>query len=75
MTHPLQWARAAVARTDQRARLAERVALHLREHLPEDHLVLARHAPRDGGERVPVVVIGRHGLVVVEPRDDEGDLV
>src|SRR5262249_2867941 len=31
--------------------------------------------PRDGGERIPVVVIGRHGLVVVEPRDDEGDLV
>ena len=72
---PLQWARAAVSRADPRARLADRVALHLRTQLPEDHIVLARHAPRDGGERVPVVVISSHGLVVVEPREDEGDLV
>ncbi len=75
MTHPLQWARSAVTRADPRARLAERVALYLKEQLPEDHIVLARHAPRDGGERVPVVVIGRDRLVVIEPRDDEGDLV
>jgi hypothetical protein len=75
VTHPLQWARAAVARADPRARLADRVALYLKEQLPEDHIVLARHAPRDGGERVPIVIIGRHGLVIVEPRDDEGDLV
>jgi len=75
VTHPLQWARAAVARTDPRARLADHVALHLKQHLPEDHLVLASHAPRDGGERVPVVVIGRARLAVIEPRDDEGDLV
>lgn len=75
MTHPLQWARAAVARTDPRARLADRVALALKEQLPEDHLVLARHAPRDGGDRVPVVIIGHDRLVVIEPRDDEGDLV
>ncbi|HKW79111.1 MAG TPA: nuclease-related domain-containing protein [Candidatus Limnocylindria bacterium] len=75
MTTPLQWARAAVTRADPRSRLAEDVALHLRANLPDDHIVLARHAPRDGGVRVPVVVIGRRGLVVIEPREDAGDLV
>ena len=75
MTHPLQWARFTIARADPRARLAERVALELKGQLPDDHLVLGRHAPRDGGERIPVVVIGRHRLFVIEPRDDEGDLV
>jgi hypothetical protein len=74
VTHPLQWAR-SITRADPRARAADSVALALREQLPDDHLVLARHAPRDGGERIPVVVIGRHRLVVIEPRDDEGDLV
>jgi hypothetical protein len=73
--HPFEWARAAVSRADPRARFADRVATYLREHLPDDHLVLSRYAPRDGGDRVPVVVIGRYGLTVIEPRDDEGDLV
>lgn len=75
MTHPLQWARSAINRGDPRARLAERVASYLRQQLPEDHIILPLHAPRDGGERVPVVVIGRDRLVVIEPRDDEGDLL
>jgi len=75
VTHPLQWARSTMSRADPRARLAERIALALREQLPDDHLVLARHAARDGGERIAVVVIGRHRLFVIEPRDDEGDLV
>jgi hypothetical protein len=76
VTHPLQWARAAVARTDPRARLSDRVALYLEQQLPPDeYLVLARHAARDGGGRIPVVIIGHDRLVVIEPRDDEGDLV
>lgn len=66
--------RAMFTRLDSRDRLAESVASHLRSQLPDDHIVLARYAPRDRGERVPVVVVGRERLVVVEPRDDEGDL-
>lgn len=38
-------------------------------------MVLALHAARDGGARVPVVVIGRDRVVVVEPRDEDGDLL
>lgn len=75
MAHPLTWARSAVGRVDPRARLAEQVAAHLRARLPEDHQVLSRYLPRDGGERVAVVVIAPDGLVVIEPRDEDGDLV
>lgn len=60
---------------DPRARLADRVAQHLREQLPDDHVVLARYAARDRAERIPVVVVGRHRLFVIEPRDEDGDLV
>ncbi|MDQ2950695.1 MAG: NERD domain-containing protein [Chloroflexota bacterium] len=59
---------------DARGRLAEKVAAHLREQLPEGYLVLARYAPRDGNDRVPVVIIGA-GVFVIEPRDEEGDFV
>ena len=62
------------ARLDSRDRLAERVASHLRSQLPDDHIVLARYAPRDRGERVPIVVVGRWRLMVVEPRGEDGDL-
>ena len=62
-------------RSDARGRLADKVASYLRGQLPEDYLVLSRYAPRDGGERVPVVVIGRSGLVIVEPRDEGGAFV
>jgi hypothetical protein len=74
VTHPLHWARSAIGKGDTRARLAERVATYLRQQLPEDHVVLALHAARDGG-RVPVLVIGRDRVVVVEPRDEEGELL
>lgn len=38
--------------------------------------MLARYLPRDGSEdEVPVVVVGPHGVLVVEPCDEEGDLV
>ncbi|HUQ42215.1 MAG TPA: hypothetical protein VM052_06920 [Candidatus Limnocylindrales bacterium] len=62
-------------RGDVRGRLADQVAAHLRAQLPEDHLVLSRYAPRDGADRVPVVVIGGSGVVVIEPRDEQGDFV
>ena len=62
-------------RSDLRGRLADKIASYLRGQLPGDFLVLSRYAPRDGGDRVPVVVIGRGGLVIVEPRDDDGSFV
>lgn len=71
----LRSALATLVRGDPRDRLAERVALHLRERLPEDHIVLSRYSPRDRGDRIPVVVVGREALFVIEPRDDAGDLV
>lgn len=64
-----------LVRGDRRDRLAEGLALHLRERLPDDHIVLARYAPRDRGERIPVVVVGRTRIFVIEPRDEPGDLV
>ena len=72
---PLRSVLEAVSHDDTRARLAERVAIALREQLPEDHVVLARYAPRDRGDRIALVVIGRDRLFVVEPRDEDGDLV
>jgi len=62
-------------RSDARGRLADKIASYLRGQLPGDFLVLSRYAPRDGGDRVPLVIIGRGGLVIVEPRDDDGAFV
>ena len=61
--------------SDARGRLADKIASYLRGQLPGDYLVLSRYAPRDGGDRVPIVIIGRSGLVIVEPRDDDGAFV
>lgn len=59
-----------------RARLAERTAAHLTERLSTDDVVMARYAPRDmSADVVPLVVLGPHGVLVVEPRDEEGALV
>ncbi len=58
-----------------RARLAERTAAYLGERLSTDCVVMARYAPRDGADVVPLVVLGPHGVLVVEPRDEEGGLV
>ncbi len=68
---------AALGGVHPRARLAERSAAYLRGELPaEDYVVLARYVPRDDSdEEVSMVVVGPHGVLVVEPRDDEGDLV
>jgi hypothetical protein len=72
---PLRSVLEAVSHADARGRLAERAAAQLREQLPEDHVVLARYAPRDRGDRIALVIIGRDRLFVVEPRDEDGDLV
>jgi len=72
----LRSAFATLAGHGTRARLAERVAAHLGERLSDDYVVMARYAPRDmSSEVVPLVVLGPHGVLVVEPRDDEGALV
>lgn len=75
MSDPVHWVLANVSRVDTRSRLAERVAEQLRAQLPDDHIVLARYAPRDRGDRIPVVIVGRERVFVIEPRDDEGALV
>jgi len=59
-----------------RTRLAERAAAYLGERLPADYVVMTRYAPRDdSSDLVPLVVLGPHGVLVVEPRDEEGALV
>ena len=59
-----------------RTRLAERVAAYLGERLSTDFVVLTRYAPRDvSSDVVPLVVLGPHGVLAVEPRDEEGALV
>jgi hypothetical protein len=65
----------AIAAHGPRARLAERAAAHLSQRLSSDYVVMARYAPRDGSHLVPLVVLGPHGVLVIEPRDDEGALV
>ena len=75
MGDPIHWVLGTVTRGDAHGRLAEDVGSHLRAALPSDHIVLARYAPRDRGDRIPVVIIGRERLFVIEPRDEEGDLV
>lgn len=58
-----------------RARLADRSAEYLGERLSSDYVVLTRYAPRDdSSETVPLVILGPHGVLVVEPRDEEGAL-
>jgi len=59
-----------------RARLAESATAYLSERLSTDFVVMARYAPRDvSSDVVPLVVIGPHGVLVVELRDEEGGLV
>jgi len=59
-----------------RARLAERSAEYLGERLSNDYVVMARYEPRDvSSDAVPLVVLGPHGVLVVEPRDEKGALV
>jgi hypothetical protein len=56
--------------------LADRTAAYLSDHLPEGYVVVPHYAPRDGAdEEVPMVVIGPPGVVVIEPRDEAGEVV
>src|SRR5438093_4125452 len=72
----LRTAFAALAGHGPRARLAEHAAAELGERLSADFIVMARYAPRDdSSDVVPLVILGPHGVLVVEPRDEEGGLV
>ena len=72
----LRTAFAALAGHGLRARLGDRAAAYLEEHLSTDYVVMARYAPRDvRSDVVPLVVLGPHGVMVVEVRDEEGALV
>ena len=56
--------------------LADRTASYLAEHLPEGYVVVPHYAPRDGvDDEVPMVVIGPPGVVVIEPRDEAGEVL
>jgi hypothetical protein len=72
----LRTAFASLAGNGSRARLADRAAAYLEERLPPGYVVMARYAPRDvSSDVVPLVVLGPHGVLVVEMRDEEGALV
>jgi hypothetical protein len=56
--------------------LADRTAAYLADHLPEGYVVVPHYGPRDGAdEEVPMVVIGPPGVVVIEPRDEAGEVL
>ena len=56
--------------------LADRTADYLSEHLPEGYVVVPHYGPRDGGDdEVAMVVIGPPGVMVVEPHDEQGEVV
>lgn len=56
--------------------LADRTAAYLSDHLPEGYVVVPHYGPRDGAdEEVPMVVIGPPGVVVIEPRDEAGEVL
>ncbi|MGH2470916.1 MAG: NERD domain-containing protein [Candidatus Limnocylindria bacterium] len=56
--------------------LADRAAAYLCDHLPEGYVVVPHYGPRDGADdEVPMVVIGPPGVVVIEPRDEAGEVV
>src|SRR3989441_2208972 len=56
--------------------LADRTAEYLSEHLPEGYVVVPHYGPRDGGDdEVAMVVIGPPGVMVVEPHDEQGEVL
>jgi len=56
--------------------LADRTAEYLSDHLPEGYVVVPHYGPRDGSDdEVPMVVIGPPGVIVIEPRDEGGEVV
>lgn len=67
---------ALAARMRAAARLADRTASYLVDRLPEGFVVVPNYGPRDGkAEEVAMVVIGPPGVVVIEPREDDGEVV
>lgn len=55
--------------------VADRAAEYLEEHLSEGFVVVSHYGPRDGGDDdVPLVIVGPPGLLVVQPRECEGEL-
>lgn len=66
----------ALAAYRPRARLAERAAAYLGQRLSTDYVVMTRYAPRDDvADVVPLLVLGPHGVLVVELRANEGTIV
>src|SRR2546426_57149 len=58
------------------SRLADRTASYLAERLPESFVVVPHYGPRDGaGDEVAMVVIGPPGVVVIEPREEGGEVL
>jgi hypothetical protein len=56
--------------------LVDRTAAYLCDHLPEGYVVVPHYGPRDGAdEEVPMVVIGPPGVIVIEPRDEAGEVL
>lgn len=56
--------------------LADSAAAYLSDHLPAGYVVVPHYGPRDGSdEEVPMVVIGPPGVVVIEPRDESGEVL
>jgi hypothetical protein len=56
--------------------LADRTAAYLADHLPEGYVVVPHYRPRDGADdEVPMVVIGPPGVVVIEPREEAGEVL
>lgn len=66
---------ALAVRLREASRLADRAAAYLSDHLPEGYVVVPHYGPRDDAEEeVPMVVIGPPGVVVIEPRDEAGEV-
>lgn len=56
--------------------LADRTAAYLADHLPGEYVVVPHYGPRDGAEdEVPMIVIGPPGVFVIEPRDEDGEVI
>ena len=66
---------ALALRLHEASDVADRAAAYLAEHLPPSFVVSTHYAPRDGSDDdVSLVVIGPPGLLVVQPRDCDGEV-
>ena len=61
----------AALRARDSGRLAERVADRLTTELGPEYVVLTEYPPRDGGEVVPLVVVGPSGIFAIEPLGED----